>query len=118
MRQQLPADVQAPALARQAVRRELCDSLGTEELADIQLMVSELVTNSILHSAPRAGDVTLEVDANDPIRIMVSDRGEDFSLDHDGWTGGWGLALVERLSDRWGLARGNGTRVWFEMDRN
>ena len=118
MRQQLPADVQAPALARQAVRRELHDSLGTDELADIQLMVSELVTNSVLHSAPRAGDVTLEVDANHPIRVMVSDRGDEFSLDHGGGTGGWGLALVERLSDRWGLARGDGTRVWFEMDRN
>ena len=30
--------------------------------------------------------------------------------------GGWGLFLVEKLSDRWGVARNQLTRVWFEID--
>ena len=30
--------------------------------------------------------------------------------------GGWGLALVESMSDRWGIERGDRTRVWFELD--
>jgi anti-sigma regulatory factor (Ser/Thr protein kinase) len=31
---------------------------------------------------------------------------------------GWGLFLVERLADRWGVVReDNGTRVWFELRR-
>jgi hypothetical protein len=30
--------------------------------------------------------------------------------------GGWGLFLVEKLADRWGVARNSLTRVWFEID--
>ena len=30
-------------------------------------------------------------------------------------TGGWGLYLVEQLSDRWGVIRGKATTVWFEL---
>jgi hypothetical protein len=30
---------------------------------------------------------------------------------------GWGLYLVEELSDRWGMdGLGPGTRIWFELD--
>ncbi len=34
-----------------------------------------------------------------------------------GELGGWGLRLVERLADRWGVAEGS-TRVWFELSAN
>jgi hypothetical protein len=30
--------------------------------------------------------------------------------------GGWGLMLVDRIADRWGIANGTGgTCVWFEL---
>jgi hypothetical protein len=32
-------------------------------------------------------------------------------------TGGWGVYLVDELSSPWGVAEGDGTRVWFEVDR-
>ena len=31
--------------------------------------------------------------------------------------GGWGLHLVQTLSDRWGVYEGS-THVWFEIDRD
>jgi hypothetical protein len=30
---------------------------------------------------------------------------------------GWGLYLVDRLADRWGVTSDVGTTVWFELDR-
>jgi hypothetical protein len=30
---------------------------------------------------------------------------------------GWGLYLVDRLADRWGIVTGDGTTVWFELTR-
>jgi hypothetical protein len=30
---------------------------------------------------------------------------------------GWGLYLVDQLTDRWGVTGTDGTRVWFEIDR-
>ena len=29
---------------------------------------------------------------------------------------GWGLYLVDTISDRWGVGRAGGTNVWFEID--
>ena len=30
---------------------------------------------------------------------------------------GFGLRLVDKLATRWGVERGDGTVVWFEVDR-
>jgi hypothetical protein len=46
--------------------------------------------------------------------IMVSHRAEALP---DPAGSGWGLALVDRLSDRWGVSREDSTCVWFEIDR-
>jgi anti-sigma regulatory factor (Ser/Thr protein kinase) len=59
------------------------------------------------------------------VRIEVSDGGAGFvppkrpapRLDAEE-PGGWGLVLVDRLADRWGVARDEGTSVWFELDRS
>jgi anti-sigma regulatory factor (Ser/Thr protein kinase) len=83
------------------------------------LLVTELVTNSVKHS--RADSILLTVlVGRSTVRTEVTDGGPGFdpakmgplSSDHTGW----GLFLVERLADRWGVNRdGNGTRVWFEI---
>ena len=31
--------------------------------------------------------------------------------------GGFGLVLVDRISDRWGVIRNRQNVVWFELDR-
>ena len=91
-------------------------------LDDIRLMVSELVTNSVRHSGTQREFVLLAVmQLGETVRVEVSDSGTGFepsvrSKDID-TPGGWGLHLVDRLADRWGVETGRRTRVWFELDR-
>ena len=80
-------------------------------------MVSELVTNGIVHGR-REGDlpVMLDLCVNGDIRCAVLDQGPGFAerADED-VRGGWGLQLVEQLSDRWGMqCSPRRTEVWFE----
>ena len=87
---------------------------------DASLCVSELVTNAVLH-ADIGEDAELRLDVRlDPdggLRVEVRDTGRGFSPPEpaDGGDGGWGLFLVDRLSERWGVTSGDGTCVWFEM---
>jgi anti-sigma regulatory factor (Ser/Thr protein kinase) len=90
-------------------------------LDDITLMVSELVTNSVRHAADDAGSVGLDVRLQpDRVRVEVSDPGSGFEPKPrepgQSQASGWGLYLVDRLADRWGVMRGDRTNVWFEMD--
>jgi anti-sigma regulatory factor (Ser/Thr protein kinase) len=89
---------------------------------DVRLLVSELVTNSVRHAdMPPPGLVSLDVslDAR-KIHVEVRDSGSGFEPRRrrpgQSKAGGWGLYLVERLADRWGVMRNTVTRVWFEID--
>jgi anti-sigma regulatory factor (Ser/Thr protein kinase) len=91
-------------------------------MADVRLLVSELVTNSVRHSAMLATDTVgldVVVDA-ETVHVQVCDSGTGFvpspRTPGQSKVGGWGLYLVERLADRWGVARNGITRVWFEID--
>jgi anti-sigma regulatory factor (Ser/Thr protein kinase) len=96
--------------------------VDAELLDDIRLLVSELVTNSVRHSGTTPGaSVRLTVASRGPsVRVEVIDAGRGFepkprSKPRDE-AGGWGLHLVERLADRWGVNNARGARVWFEID--
>jgi anti-sigma regulatory factor (Ser/Thr protein kinase) len=93
-----------------------------ELMADVRLLVSELVTNSVRHSGmvpPDAVALDVAVDSS-TIRVEVRDAGSGFEprkREADRTKpGGWGLYLVDRLADRWGVACNHATRVWFEID--
>jgi anti-sigma regulatory factor (Ser/Thr protein kinase) len=96
--------------------------VGDELLANVRLLVSELVTNSVRHSGIQNHDtVRMQVQVSEStLRVEVVDPGEGFApkpRDADrSRPGGWGLYLVDQLSDRWGVARDHMNRVWFEMD--
>jgi anti-sigma regulatory factor (Ser/Thr protein kinase) len=91
-------------------------------LDDIRLLVSELVTNAIRHAeAPNGGDVEVDVTIEDRrVRVEVADPGAGFEPqardDEMTRPGGWGLYLVDRIADRWGVIRNRMNRVWFELD--
>ncbi|MEA2142393.1 MAG: serine/threonine-protein kinase RsbW [Solirubrobacteraceae bacterium] len=91
-------------------------------LNDVRLLVSELVTNAIRHSATTpGGEVGLDVSIKDStIHVEVADPGEGFEPsprdDEMIKPGGWGLYLVDRIADRWGVVKNRMTRVWFEVD--
>lgn len=113
------ADRQAPGEARNALR-SLNGSLDRQLAEDIRLLVSELVTNSLRHTG--SADIELEVWRSDQlVRVAVSDQGAGFDLGEPpqpGDASGWGLFMVDRLADRWGVERNGDTRVWFELTRH
>jgi anti-sigma regulatory factor (Ser/Thr protein kinase) len=90
-------------------------------LEDIRLLVSELVSNSVRHAGADRDLVHLAVTTRPgSVRVEVSDGGTGFQPSARDTTdldtpGGWGLHLVDRLADRWGVETGRRTRVWFEL---
>lgn len=105
-----------------AARRFVRDALGSPDealLADVELLVSELVTNAVLHasSSPRLDvvlddeQVRVEVYDDDPAMPRMLEPEADAS-------GGRGILLLDRIASRWGAERrGEGKLVWFECDR-
>jgi anti-sigma regulatory factor (Ser/Thr protein kinase) len=115
----IPRDATAPGAARRAIER-LNDRVAPDVVPDVKLLVTELITNSVKYGGN--GAVTLKVEYEDPrkLRIEVIDQGVGFvpvARDRPATeVGGWGLHLVQTLSDRWGVYEGS-THVWFEIDR-
>ncbi|HEX4279195.1 MAG TPA: ATP-binding protein, partial [Solirubrobacteraceae bacterium] len=70
---------EGPAKARRIIAEELSAVLSPSELDDVKLMVSELVTNGIVHGR-REDDtpVMLDVCVNGQIRCTVRDQGPGF----------------------------------------
>src|SRR5436190_3967134 len=113
---QLAPDHTAAARARQFVARTM-RAWGCEEtVADAELLVSELVTNAILHARSPA---TVTIGRDGPqLRVAVCDsspsppRLRDYGPDA---VTGRGLLLVDRIARRWGVEmNGDGKCVWFE----
>jgi len=91
-------------------------SLGVQQRKDAALMVSELVTNAVVHGV---GAISLQVDVEaDSVRVEVADEGNVALAPspEPGAHGGWGLRIVEQLADKWGVLEGS-TKVWFQLGR-
>lgn len=103
-------------------RRWVADALDVTELAelvpDAELVVSELVTNALLHAG---SPVTLRVTTErDSVRIEVGDgsrRAPLRALARPEAMTGRGLSLVAALSREWGVepSPGGGKVVWCEL---
>jgi serine/threonine-protein kinase RsbW len=113
----------APAEARRTLGEGFGD-LDPDTLSRLRLLVTELVTNSVRHAGlGRDDSIDLSVRrADGRIRVDVIDRGEGFRpkappRPYPDRPEGWGLYLVDRLADRWGVTGDGETRVWFELDR-
>jgi anti-sigma regulatory factor (Ser/Thr protein kinase) len=119
----LAATARAPAEAREAIDRMQHD-LDRDELEAIRLLVSELITNSVRHAGLDPGDhIDLDVDVgNDAVRVSVTDPGSGFSAPSREPSptepSGWGLLLIQRVADRWGVSSDGRTKVWFELRRS
>jgi anti-sigma regulatory factor (Ser/Thr protein kinase) len=116
LRLELPRDAQAPYAARHALNG-LPPVVEAEQCADAQLLLSELVTNSVLHG--RGEKVVVLIDAGDggKLRCEVVDEGGGFTprgRADSQRIGGWGLDLVDQLASSWGVREGS-THVWFEL---
>lgn len=87
---------------------------------DMSLCVSELVTNTVRRGEPAGGDeIELAVWRSETlIRAEIREPRPDVvvtkpaaMLQND-----WGMFIVDRVSDRWGVDRSEGTLVWCEID--
>jgi anti-sigma regulatory factor (Ser/Thr protein kinase) len=112
-------DPAAPASARRAVEG-FGAALDPTVVPDVKLLVSELISNSVKYG--RDGQVTLILRSEGPrhVHVEVVDQGVGFvpsARDRPKTEpGGWGLHMVEALTERWGVREGS-THVWFEIDR-
>jgi len=112
--------VDAPALARREILGRY--EWPSQRLRDAAaLMLAELVANAVLHGGVRADEeVRVDVEIADrTVTFSVLDRGPGFERpapDAPAASGGFGLMIVDRLAQRWGVTRGPaGTRVWFAL---
>jgi anti-sigma regulatory factor (Ser/Thr protein kinase) len=125
-RQAEPIDVELRVAAGAiSEARAVVDRMSGDEalLNNLRLLVSEIVTNSVRHAGLDDGSrISLHIEASpELVRVEVTDPGPGFvprvpelRISQDS---GWGLYLVDELADRWGVDAGDGTRVWFEIDR-
>jgi anti-sigma regulatory factor (Ser/Thr protein kinase) len=121
MQLSLPADPSTPGIARTALGDEGL-SVPARLVPDLQLLVSELLTNSVRHANLAPGQrIELRVtERAGTVRVEVEDPGPGFTptprRPGDRRDEGWGLYLVERIADRWGVTDGTPAVVWFEID--
>jgi anti-sigma regulatory factor (Ser/Thr protein kinase) len=118
----LTHDADAPGEARRLLD-QIADGLGTEQLWDARILVTELVSNSVRHARGRSIEISLNLtpthlvievtDGGSPAGPEIVSEGADALVPH-----GWGLHLVEALTEEWGVRDSAGQRtVWCEMRR-
>jgi anti-sigma regulatory factor (Ser/Thr protein kinase) len=118
---QLHRTVNAPGVARAAVARR-CEQLALEpSLAQsLILLVSEVVSNAVRHSSghPDAPIDLLAAFDEQKVTVTVTDAGEGFTprpRDPGSTRDGYGLYLLEKVAERWGVESRGDTKVWFEL---
>ena len=109
-------------------RRMVGDSVEAprEVVQNAQLVLTELLANEIKHGRYAPGDPLVCTVRQRPtnLRIEVRQSGVEFEMPkapvHPSIAAretGWGLALITRLADRWGVSTVRGARqVWAEID--
>jgi anti-sigma regulatory factor (Ser/Thr protein kinase) len=117
-------DLDAPTAARRTLD-DLRFQVDADVLERSGLALTEVVANSVTHARLRAPEVIdLQVWVHPALlRIEVTDNGPGFNpavvrtkpdnVDRRGW----GLWIVDRLTDRWGVDFSHSTRVWMEFDQ-
>ncbi|MEA2828867.1 MAG: hypothetical protein QOG43_3306 [Actinomycetota bacterium] len=110
-----PSARQARRFVDETLRRWDCDEL----LDTVELLVSELVTNAVIHARSHV-DVSVQL-LSDRVRIEVADQSQDGirrrELTAEG-SSGRGISMVESLATAWGVTSNRqGKAVWFEVAR-
>ncbi|MFJ4921998.1 ATP-binding protein [Streptomyces sp. NPDC088725] len=125
----LPCRPESVAAARRRIRLRLRGRRVSENLCDTaELVVSELVTNAVLHTASSKISCEMHV-LPGRVRLEVNDQGGESAVrgghstgrplaahcpDHQA-EGGRGLLLVDRMAEAWGVRanqHGAGRTVW------
>jgi len=115
---ELPADVDSVRVGRRFAAGALAEwSIRESVAADAIVIVSELLTNAVLHGAPPIAlrleltEGTLSIEVDDGDRTMPKPRRPE---PND--PGGRGLLIVAALSRRWASCeRRDGKTVWSSL---
>jgi len=117
LRTVLPCDASSVGAARRLVRHELARYGDSDLVADASLLVSELVTNAIvhgrtdvkLHAKLRRGVFRAEVSDGNPA-VPAPRRPNELAGT------GRGLQLIDEIANRWGVKTSrSGKTIWFEL---
>jgi anti-sigma regulatory factor (Ser/Thr protein kinase) len=118
----LPPEPASVAEARTRVLDALRPQLGASQLETLRLLVSEVVTNAVLHGGSNGDALEITARWNSDVRVEVVDSGSGFTpsprVGGPEVPGGYGLFLVGCLADRWGVDTDRSTTVWFELNRD
>jgi diguanylate cyclase (GGDEF)-like protein/PAS domain S-box-containing protein len=120
MRLELEANEDAPRIARAAVN-DLRPDVDDDVLERVTLLASEVVTNAVRFSG--GAEVRVEIwRSGSTVAVVTSDDGPGFSpvplpgtiagAESDG---GFGLPLLDTLSEAWGSGTADDSWVWFEV---
>jgi serine/threonine-protein kinase RsbW len=129
----LPHSAPSVVRARRLAEEAAASRVPSSQRDDFVLMVSEAVSNAVLHARPLTdGRIRLSFENHDgALRGVVTDGG---SLSPPSGGGPWsaaeaeraagagarlhhyGLSIIDRLSSRWGVTVDGVTNVWFEVD--
>jgi anti-sigma regulatory factor (Ser/Thr protein kinase) len=108
----------SPRDSRTFVRNALAGSQCDDLTPTAELLVSELVTNVVMHAMT---DVEVSIASDDDgLRVAVSDGSSILPSMREvaGADGGFGLRFLDTLADAWGVeATDDGKCVWFSVKR-
>lgn len=109
---ELPRNRGCAVAARRFVERAVGAMLSGDRLDDLKLVVTELVENAYVHGR---GQILLRLKPRrDAVRVEVVDQGRGATVgirEQGRVPGGWGLRLVDQLTESWGVHSGI-THVW------
>ena len=120
----LPADQNAPLLARSALMEAIPPPALNGRSEDARLAISEITANAVRHAGlvPERDVIRLVIEADeDHVRVEIEQRTPasgvrvvppSVAADR---VDGFGLQLVANVANDWGYAPGPPGRVWFEF---
>jgi anti-sigma regulatory factor (Ser/Thr protein kinase) len=117
----LSSDAASVPRARELARDVASPLMDEAQRANLDLALTEVVSNAIRHSGTDDEVVVKLTSKDDYLCVRVTDGGQGLLPTPGAMTtepgAGYGLFLVEQLTRRWGMTREDGrTRVWFEVD--
>lgn len=114
----LEPEPRSVADARRHVRDALVGRADPSRLAEVELVVSELVTNAVRHGPGEPIHLRL-TEADGVVGGEIEDQGDGVvairEQDLGTAVGGLGLPIVNELASDWGVYPGS-THVWFRFD--
>ena len=110
----------AAARARRAIAK-LRGDLGPPLVQTLALLTTELVENSVQHTKSRFVTLRIAIGTSTVLTEVVDD-GPSIGVESIRECGsnrtGWGLFLIQRLADEWGITQHHRSkRVWFKLRR-